>query len=327
MGEDDSRAREQLRSAAGLEMGGAAGGEFDLIREMLERWGPLAHGIGDDAAVLQVPAGEQLIASTDSAVERIHFRREWLSTHEIGYRAVAAALSDLAAMAARPLGILVAIGLAPEQREEIAGLADGIGEAAQIAGAPIVGGNITTAAEMSITTTVLGSAANPLRRSGARVGDVVYVTGRLGGVRMAVQELTRKAVPTAEQLARFAHPVPRILEAHWIAARGARAMIDISDGLTADMSHVAAASAVRITLELERLPLVEGISPIEAAQSGEEFELAFVAPPGLDVSTFEAEFAIPITPVGRVEEGPPGVEARLGGERVDLAPGYEHLSG
>ena len=321
-----SESNQRHRGAAGVPMAGGEGGEFDLIRRMQERWGSLAHGIGDDAAVLRVPAGEQLVVSTDSTFERVHFRREWLSAREIGYRAGAAALSDLAAMAARPLGMLVAIGLTEGDREIIDEIADGFGEAAQFSGAPIVGGNISAASELSLTTTVVGSAAEPLGRSGARVDDILYVTGRLGGVGAAIVELTRKGVPEAEHLGRFAHPVPRILEAHWLAARGAHAMIDVSDGLASDVAHLAAASGVRIILELDRLPLMDGVSPVEGAQSGEEYELAFTAPASADLSAFASDFELPVTAIGRVVSGAPGVDARLGGERVDLPRGYEHLS-
>src|SRR5687768_2741478 len=102
------------------------GGEFDLVREMLARWGDAAVGIGDDAAVLAVPPGERLVVSTDAAVERVHFRRDWMTAAEIGYRAAAAALSDLAAMAARPLGIVVALALPREWIAEVGELAEGI---------------------------------------------------------------------------------------------------------------------------------------------------------------------------------------------------------
>src|SRR5712664_3042862 len=103
------------------------GAEFDAIREMLAQWGDHARGIGDDAAVLDVPAGEQLVTSTDASVEGVHFRRDWLLPAEIGERATAAALSDLAAMAATPLGLLLALGVPDDWREELARLAGGVG--------------------------------------------------------------------------------------------------------------------------------------------------------------------------------------------------------
>src|SRR6266545_1283742 len=102
------------------------GVEFDLIRQLRDRWGPLAADIGDDASVLRVPRGEQMVVSTDAAIEDVHFRREWLTLREIGYRAVTAALSDLAAMAASPMGVLVSLQLSPGGRDGLMELADGI---------------------------------------------------------------------------------------------------------------------------------------------------------------------------------------------------------
>src|SRR5688572_23745115 len=123
------------------------GSEFDLIRRILERWGTIAKGIGDDAAVLSVPDGE-LVISTDSSIENIHFRRGWLEAQEIGYRAAAAALSDIAAMGARPLGMLVAMGIPEGWRSSIDGLTDGIGESARAFDSPIIGGDISRATEL-----------------------------------------------------------------------------------------------------------------------------------------------------------------------------------
>jgi len=144
------------------------GGEFDLIRELLARWGSRARGIGDDAAVIAVPAGERLVVSTDSSIEAVHFRRGWLTPREIGYRATAAALSDLAAMAATPLGILVALALPAAWRAEVGEIADGIGDAVDLCGVPIVGGDLTAATDLAITVTVMGTAIAPLARRCAR---------------------------------------------------------------------------------------------------------------------------------------------------------------
>ena len=145
-----------------------AGDEFDAIRAMLREWGARAVGIGDDAAVLAAPVGERLVASIDASVEGVHFRRDWLTAQEIGARATAAALSDLAAMAAAPLGLLLALGLPREWRRELDAIARGVGEMASSVGCPIVGGNVTRASELSLTITVLGSSARPLGRDGAR---------------------------------------------------------------------------------------------------------------------------------------------------------------
>ena len=236
------------------------GAEFDAIRRMLEAWGPRAHGIGDDAAIVQVPRGEMLIASVDSAIENRHFKAGWLSSREIGYRAIAAALSDLAAMAARPLGVLVAIAVPHEWRDRLGDLAAGIGDAVEAAGTHVRGGNLSDATELSITTTAFGSAFAPLIRGGARVGDHVYVTGQLGGPARAIRHLMAGESAGAFR-ERFAHPVPRLLEARWLADRGATSAVDISDGLIADARHVAHASGVSIEIDGDQVPCVSGVLP------------------------------------------------------------------
>jgi thiamine-monophosphate kinase len=304
-----------------------SGEEFDAIRAMLRVWGPRAQGIGDDAAVLAVPEGERLVVSTDASVEGVHFRREWLSPREIGARATAAALSDLAAMAARPIGILLALGVPDGWRRELEAIAAGVGELAALADCPIVGGNVTSARELSITLTVIGASAAPLQRSGARAGDALYVTGALGGPRAALDALLRGETPRAVDRVRFAAPRPRLAEARWLAERGAHAAIDISDGLVSDAGHLAAASGVCVVLDLESIPCVPGVPAERAAASGEEYELLVAfprdAPP--DVNAFRAAFDLALTRVGRADEGR-GVRVDARGARVDLPRGHDHFS-
>lgn len=304
------------------------GREFDIIRELLARWGPRALGIGDDAAMLDVPAGEQLVVSADSSVEHIHFERAWLTPHEIGYRATMAALSDLAAMAAAPLGVLLAIGLPKSWLDAVAELGDGVGEALDRAYTLVRGGDITGASDLTLALTVLGSTSAPLRRNGARIGDTVYVTGTLGGPGAALAAWQRGDVPSAAARERFARPVARISEAIWLARSGARAGIDISDGLLADAGHMAAASGVRIQIDLDALPLHEGVTAHDAAMSGEEYEL-IVCAPALNVSAFTRATRLSLTAVGRVMEPVPdgiGVTVRMNGERLAPAEGFSHFS-
>jgi thiamine-monophosphate kinase len=303
-----------------------AGAEFDAIRAMIVRWGTRARGLGDDAAVLQVPRGDSLVASVDSAVEGRHFQREWFSAREIGYRAVAAALSDLAAMAARPLGVLVAVTIPAEWRQELDELAEGIGEAASASGAPIVGGNTTDGDALSITTTVLGTAFSVLRRDAVRDGDNMYLTGRLGGPAAALRALRGGKKPDLEHRDRLVHPTPRIREARWLAERGAHAAIDVSDGLAADLGHLAAASGVGIEVDLDCVPRVSSVSALDAAASGEEYELVVAAAGALDAVEFERTFGIPLTVIGRARAGEVGVMLSQGGARVANPPGYDHLS-
>src|SRR5947207_4058632 len=186
------------------------GKEFDIVRTLLAEWGKTAQRIGDDAAIVDVPAGERLVATTDTSVEGVHFRREWLNHFEIGYRATAASLSDLAAMAARPLGVLIALTLPKGDTDEARELATGIREGASAVMCPIVGGDLSSGNDLSLTITALGSAARPLSRSGAKPGQTVYVTGRLGGPGSAVRSWRAGKEPRESDRARFASPVPRI---------------------------------------------------------------------------------------------------------------------
>lgn len=302
------------------------GKEFDLVRTLEDRWGDTAHGIGDDAALLDVPAGQQLVASADSAVDGVHFRREWLTPREIGWRVAAAALSDLAAMAAAPLAMLVSLSIPDAWLADIPDLADGLGDAARATGVRIAGGDLTSARELCVAITVLGSAAHPVRRSGARPGDTLYVTGRLGGPLAALTAWQRGDAPTHMVRDRFAHPVPRLLEAGWLAEHGAHAAIDVSDGLLSDAAHIAAASRARLAIALDDLPTLGGLSPDVAARSGEEYELLVASPLPLDSADFARRFDIPLTAIGRVEAGDAEVVATLRGARVAPGGGFDHFS-
>jgi thiamine-monophosphate kinase len=174
--------------------------------------------------------------------------------------------------------------------------------------------------------TVLGTAAQPLTRAGARPGDRVYVTGTLGGPWTALRRWERGETPDAASRARFARPEARVREARWLAARGMSAAVDVSDGLVADLGHIAAASGTRLTIDLDRVPRWPGISAIDAGASGEEYELAFTAPVTIDAVAFAREFALPVTQIGTVAAGPPGIDALVEGRRVDPIPGYDHFS-
>lgn len=305
------------------------GAEFDAIRQMLERWGSRAVGIGDDAAVVRVARGDALIVSVDTAVEGRHFRPEWLAPREIGYRAVAAALSDLAAMGARPVGILIAI-VAPENwRDRLVELADGIGDMVDLARTNIRGGNLSDGGELSITTTVLGESFAPLARRGATVGDRVYVTGRLGGPAAALARLYA-GNPAGAYRDRYARPVPRLAESLWLANAGASAAIDVSDGLLADVGHLAAASNVGIELDAGCVPLFragdsEVVDVDNALHGGDEYELVVTSPSKFDVDDFERRFAIPLTEIGRVGDAAGG-NIYLNGVRVANLRGYDHLT-
>lgn len=305
------------------------GTEFDTVRSLLERWGTVAAGVGGDAAVVEMPPGARLAVTNDTSVENVHFRREWLTPAEIGYRACASAISDLAAVAATPLGLVLALTIPEGWRAQIPALADGIGAAARDADVRILGGDLSSGSELSIGVTAFGTVDAELTRAGARPGDTLWVTGRLGGPRLALQALQQGTVPAEEHRARFAHPVPRLREARWLASHGATAAIDISDGLAADAGHVAAASRMRLRLDIDRLPLVSGASSLDAAQGGEEYELLVSAPGSIDAAEFAREFGLPLTPVGSVTlpgGAGPGVDGVSAGSAVQLPHGHDHFA-
>lgn len=282
----------------------AEGVEFDLIRMLMAKWGDIVADIGDDAAVLPAGSnGEQQIISTDSSVEGVHFRRPWLSAEELGWRAAAAALSDLAAMGGKARYVLVSMVLPESWHSALAELAGGIGAQVRSSGARIVGGNLSRGDSFSVTLTVIGSAGRPVPRSGARVGDLVVVTGLIGGPGAALKAWSAGEEPGAWARERFVHPVPRFVEASLLAQAGASAMIDISDGLAADARHIGAASGVRLMMDSSRLPLGPGIEAGDAWRSGEEYELLATLP----VSAWELLQAdwllhtkVPISVIGRV---------------------------
>jgi thiamine-monophosphate kinase len=196
------------------------------------------------------------------------------------------------------------------------------------AGATIIGGDLTRGAQLSLTLTVVGHAATPLSRRGARPGDALWVTGRLGGPLMALRAWEQGIAPDAAARDRFARPVARIAAARWLMAHGATAGLDISDGVASDAGHLAAAGGVQLVLNLDRLPATPGASVEDAAQSGEEYELLVTGPASLNAAEFERQFGIPLTCIGAVAPplpGEPAVEALRHGARVTLPRGHDHF--
>lgn len=289
------------------------GAEFDLIRRFsggdVDLPKEVFVGPGDDAAVLQ----GGWVVSTDISVEDVHFRRSWLSDEEIGYRCAAAALSDLAAMAATPVGVLVSMA-APADGVDLDAVQKGVREAAGAVGASVIGGDLSRSpGPLVLDVVVLGCTAWPVLRDGAEPDDEVWVTGSLGASAAAARVWDGGTEPPEPLRAAYAHPHPRVEEARWLVDREwTDALIDISDGLAGDAGHIAAASGVRITLDEERIPVepaaVEALGPeaaLDAAlHGGEDFELCFVTDPGVvDPAAFERRFGRPVTRVGTVSEG------------------------
>ncbi len=312
------------------------GPEFDRIRSIAHRLGARAHGLGDDCALL--PDGDRTLAvSTDLSVEGVHFRLDWIEPAEAGWRACAGALSDLAAMGAVPVGVLPAIAVPRQASEDdLVALAGGIGDAAGAVGAPVIGGDLSSGPVWSIAITVLGRAERPVTRAGASPDDGIWVTGTLGGARAALEAWRRGETPEPGARAAFARPEPRIAAGRWLSAHGARAMLDLSDGLAGDAGHLAAASDVRLELALESVPVAAAAIaaakrldlPVQqfAAEGGEDYELLVALPSDFaaaDVREFEEACRIALTRVGTVKRGG-GVRAELAGRPLTLR-GYDHF--
>lgn len=308
----------RLRTALG------GGGEFDLVRRFLEGWeagerGGVRLGPGDDAAVLEV-AGEEgdLVLTCDLTVEDVHFRRAWIEPREIGYRAVAVALSDLAAMAAVPTGVLVAAAMRPSEAEGLVEpLRDGIRAACETVGATLLGGDLSRSpGPLVLDVTAVGRAPRPLLRSDARPGDELWVTGHLGATGAAVEAWLRGEEPEPACRRAFARPVPRIAEARWLSEReGVRALLDLSDGLAGDAGHLAAASGVGVVLVADDVPVHPAVESGSggreeglrlALRAGEDYELLVAIARGTGrqwAEAFRERFGLALTRVGRVQEG------------------------
>ena len=306
-----------------------AGPEFDRIRAIAGRLGSRAGVLGEDCALIEM--GETYLAlSTDLSVEGVHFRREWLSLEEIGWRATAAALSDLAAAGAAAVGVLAALTVpAAEPPATFAALMDGAGSAVSSVGGVVLGGDLSRGPLLSLTMTVVGRTVTPAHRKGARPGDGLWVTGALGGARAALLAWENGRQPAEAARVRFAHPEPRLEQGAWLVAQGARAMLDLSDGLAADARHLAAASGVSVRIDLELVPadpsvLAEARQSGEnpgafAARGGEDYELLVAMPPG-----FTGAAPFPLTRIGQVEAGS-GARFLLQGAELPLG-GYDHFA-
>lgn len=269
-------------------------GEFGALGALGARLGPLTPpevGIGDDAAVLRAPAGGWLLLAADTVVAGVHADLALTGLDDLGWKAVAANVSDIAAMAGRPAHLLVTVAGPPETDLDL--LYQGIGEAAATWRCPVVGGDLTNASALVITVAITGTLDGPaIMRSGARPGEGIWVTGPLG-LAAAGLRLLREGGERAAGMAVDAHRRPRPSVAAGLAARlaGATAMIDVSDGLAADIGHLAVASGVGVALD--RLPVGEGATEDEALTGGEDYVLAFTAPDDASVAAAFADLPAP----------------------------------
>lgn len=304
--------------------------EFERIARIAEILGSaragVEVGIGDDAAVL-APTNERLVVTVDAAVDRVHFRSDWMAWDDVGYRATVAAASDVLAMGATPLAAVAAWTIPGDVDDDtIAAIAAGQREAADALGMSIVGGNIAFAPVLTITTTVFGTSTRPITRSGARPGDAIVLAGAVGEASLGIVALERGRRAVAERAVAAYRRPPILLAASRELARHATAMIDVSDGLAQDLGHLARASGVRAVIcpgtwhgdpELDEAARQLGVDPLQLALAGGD-DYALVA------TMRNVPEHLELAVIGRIEEGYGVVLEREPGVYEPAPRGYRH---
>jgi thiamine-monophosphate kinase len=328
-------------------------GEFSLIagiRQRMEGKYPpeVVRGIGDDCAVLRPQADMDWVITTDTQVEDVHFRRVWLTPYQIGWRAMAVNLSDIAAMGAQPFGALAALALpATTPKAFFEELFDGLCDLGLRFDCPLIGGNLSQdPARLTLTLTVLGRVprGKAVLRGKARPGDDIWVSGQLGGSTAGLRTFLH-AVPVVESVRialqqRYAQPQPRVREGLFLGAvEGLTGMIDLSDGLAGDLGHICEESGVGAEIVAEAVPIASGVQEVAAAlgedglqyalSGGEDFELCCTAAPGTlwpIVETFRQQFGLELTRLGAITPRPELRLIRVDGSHTPLSPqAYTHF--
>ena len=322
-------------------------GEFEIIDQLKTRCqtsSTVRIGIGDDCAMLQLPLGEVLLSTTDMLVEGVHFRRDWTGMLSLGRKAAAVNLSDLAAMGATPRALFLAIAIPEDVSDaDLDQFFEGFLEVCHAQGAVLAGGDTCSAhSGLSISVTALGSAPETrvIQRTGSCPGENIYVTGTLGDSALALQWLLEgRSIPPV-LLARHLEPIARIDMGVVLAQAGIpTAMIDVSDGLLADLMHILEASQVGARIEVDRLPLSAELSTAiredrsvldYALAGGEDYELLFTAKPEMAsaIDSLVVKYDLPVTLIGTIHENPREIELLCVGEPYPMPAqrGYKHFS-
>jgi thiamine-monophosphate kinase len=346
-------------------------GEIDLIRRIRERSGQLRVGrglrlgselrlgIGDDCALLRPRRGEDLAVTTDLTLADRHFRLDWHPAQAVGHRTLARGLSDLAAMGARPVAAFLSLGLPRELVKKpgsrsgqawVDRYLDGFLALAEASGTPLAGGDLAESPVFAADIVLIGAVrqGRALLRSGARAGDLLYVTGALGGAAAGLERLGGSGVRRVSGvsgvsvvsgagkrdradrlLAAHLWPQPRLAQGQWLARRGrASAALDISDGLSTDLVHLCEESGVAAEVDAALVPVFPGASLEQALHGGEDYELLFAAQP--ETRLPRAIASVPVTRIGRVvrrRAGRPAMTLQIGGQAQPLEPrGWEHFA-
>lgn len=309
--------------------------EFGFIRAIEALFAEIPHngfeGIGDDCAVLPLAGDEALVFTADLLNEGVHFLREAASPREIGRKALAVNLSDVAAMGARPVATLLSLALPADAAGEWAAeFMEGYRSLSAETGTALIGGDTTrSAAGIAVNVTAIGRAplGNLKRRSAARPGDVIFAGGELGGSGAGLRDILAGRIDTP-LAALHRNPVPQVAEGIWLGGRGeVHAMMDLSDGLASDLVHILDRSGVGAEVETLHIPVAAGADLRTAACGGEDYKLLFtVAAEAAEALArdFAAAFSVPLHPIGRITRTP-GLRWLRDGEPLPLDwQGFTH---
>jgi len=289
-------------------------------------------GPGDDAAVMSVGEGAELVLTTDALVEGVHFDRAHTSARDLGAKAVTASVSDIAAMAASPRAAVCALVLPPDvEASWVMELMGGMRAACDEYALWLVGGDLSRGPALTIAVTVTGEVApgRAVTRAGAKLGDAVVVTGALGGAAAGLRAAREGDASATTLLRAQFRPVARVGEAAILARHGATAMIDVSDGLALDLSRLCAASGVGVRLDIGNLPVAQGATLDDALSGGEDYELVAAIPEGsVEKASIELgeTFGVALTAVGRIAGSDALIAIERDGSEAALEPrGWDHF--